>query len=77
MSGASWRQADILCPFYKNDRTKDRMIKCEGLLQKTRTTSTHYFQRQEDHNNHLARYCAARYRECPHFKALMREKYGE
>ena len=77
MGQQTWKDADILCPFYKHQHREKRTISCEGVLRKTRTTSSHSFQRQAEFDDHLARFCAARYRECPFFQAIMRVKYGD
>ena len=69
-----WIDADVKCPFYRMQNKGRRTIGCEGIM--AHTTVVHRFRRQEAMDGHLARFCAAKYRECPYFKALMRSKYG-
>ncbi len=63
------------CPFYLRHKWEAKSISCEGLMKKT--TLAHYFASQKDQKIHLARFCASKYRECPYFRALMKEKYED
>ena len=45
MPDGSWKQSDVLCPFYKDDNAKMRSISCEGVFHRTLIVSK--FRRQE------------------------------
>ena len=75
MPDGSWRQADILCPFYRDDNPRQKTISCEGVF--SRASLTNRFQRQREREMQLDIFCADQYRKCEIFRAIMEEKNPE
>lgn len=64
----------IQCPFNTGEDGVSR-IHCEGL---TRDGSIQlFFKRKADFIDHVAGYCCNRYRQCPIYRTIIREKYPE
>ena len=73
MPSGSFRQVDVLCPFYASDNGKTS-IACEGILPKT--TIITRFRRPKKYEAHIETMCSKDYEHCRIFKILM-EKYEE
>lgn len=70
-----YESADVKCPFYKDIDKKVLKIKCEGI---TDDCSLHLcFYNLDAETYHISLYCNERYRECPIYRMLMRDKYDE
>ena len=74
MATGSWRQADVRCPFYRED-SKRRRISCEGLVEDSRISMT--FGRRGDFDIQMNTFCCDRYHYCELFRMLMENKYEE
>ena len=70
----TWRQADVLCPFYREDRDR-RCISCEGVVEASRLTMT--FGRKADFDIQMNTFCCDRYHYCVIYRMLMENKYEE
>lgn len=70
MPSGSYRQIEIQCPFYKQD--KIRRITCEGLVDRS-TISLGYLD-IKDYNTQLSVFCCEHYKKCEIYRVLM-EKY--
>lgn len=73
MPSGSYRQADVLCPFYASDNGKTS-IACEGILPKT--TMITRFRRPKKYEFHIENACSGDYEGCVIYKILMK-KYEE
>lgn len=71
MSSGSYKQADVLCPFYKYDDGK-RRITCEGVMGDSSLALI--FKTRADFENTLCDLCCERYDSCEVYKMLM-QKY--
>lgn len=65
--------ADIACPFFR--RVAPVMIVCEGVLPET--GAQHTFASKRARDGQITVYCGKYYTKCEHYRAVMREKYGE
>lgn len=68
-------QADAACPFFRRSDAMTRKIYCEGLI--PRTGAQHTFDRKRGFDYQLKAFCGQDYQYCEHYRAIMREKYGE
>ncbi len=75
MPAGSWKRANIKCPFYVNDKLKDRTITCEGMFD--RSQCTHKFRRGSDRLQQMELFCAGSYQKCEIYRAIMEAKYPE
>lgn len=71
----SYRAADVLCPFYRDDDSRQRKIRCEGLIEGS--SLTHYFRKKTDYEQQLKIFCCANYSKCEVASLLLHEKYEE
>lgn len=71
----SWTEADMKCPFYIKDDRGTKSICCEGY--ETDSVTVTKFKTLGGRDRHMGIYCAARYEQCPMYKAVCRDKYGE
>lgn len=74
MSSGSYRQSDVLCPFYQTDDGKRRVI-CEGFTDGC-TIALNY-RRRADLQTQLSIFCAEHFANCEVYRMLMQEKYKE
>lgn len=63
---ASYRQVDVLCPFYNGDNDKNK-IRCEGIIG---DCSTFYFRSASELDAHMQRFCCGKYNQCPVARTL-------
>lgn len=68
MPSGSYRQVDVLCPFYASDNGKTT-IACEGILPKT--TMLTRFRRPKKYVHHIETACSGDYKSCEIYKILM------
>lgn len=73
MSSGSFYQASVLCPYYKYDNGKDRIV-CEGLIPGSKLQS--YFRRKKDYQTQIIKFCCGCYWNCEMCAALDK-KYEE
>ena len=74
MASGSYRQVEVLCPFYKQDDGKT-CISCEGFGDSPRLTQryrykAHYLKQMEV-------FCQQSYKNCEVFRVLMETKYDD
>ncbi len=68
---ASWKSADVLCPFYCKDDRVTRSVTCEGLEDDSRIRLMYFELRARD--GHMDRFCCRDYRLCPVYEMLMKK----
>lgn len=73
MPSGSFKQSDVICPFYKYDDGK-RKITCEGITE--RSSVTLMFRDKTDYEKQISVFCCAKYRNCEIYGALI-TKYEE
>lgn len=73
MPSGSFKQADVLCPFYKYDDGK-RRITCEGIIDDSSVALIYH--RRADYEAQILRYCCQGYGSCGVYRLLMK-KYNE
>lgn len=73
MSSGSYKQADVLCPFYKYDDGKKR-ITCEGVM--GNSSLTLIFRKRAYYEQNIRSLCCERYDSCEVYKMLM-QKYTD
>ena len=71
----SWRQADIVCPFFRNEDEKEKSIKCEGIFEGSVICSR--FRSPKKRERQLSLYCEKDYLRCEVYRAIMQAKYSE
>ena len=71
MASGSFRQVDVLCPFYKNDDGR-RRITCEGPVDDSSMSLTYL--RKKDYQLQMDIFCCNHYAKCEVNRVLM-EKY--
>lgn len=71
--GSNYKDAAVLCPFYRRVAKKQKMTVCEGPMDETVLTT--YFRSQEAMMEHVKEYCEGDYRSCRIFKIVNEEKY--
>lgn len=69
----SYNSADVICPFYRNDDSRQRKIRCEGIVEDSSLTL--YFRRKEDYALQLHVFCCDHYDKCE-CAAMLMEKHG-
>lgn len=77
MAGGSWRQADVVCPFWKRDgttRNGKREIHCEGLMAGNEIILR--YDHPADYRIQMDVFCCGRPDRCEVYRILM-EKYEE
>lgn len=74
MASGSWRQADIVCPFYKSDDGKAKII-CEGPIDKSRLSIT--FGTRRDYDAQIDIFCCQHYDKCEIYRMVYQAKYDE
>lgn len=75
MPDGTWKKSDVRCPFYFHDSYRGKTIECEGVFDRSRTITR--FRRQRDREQQLTLFCAACYRNCEIYRAIMQAKYPE
>ena len=73
MPSGSFKQADVLCPFYKFDDGKKRSITCEGLIEDSSIVLTYH--KKRDYDRQMAVFCCEHYKKCEIHRMLMESKY--
>ncbi len=71
--GTSFEDAAVQCPFYRRIYKKQRMIVCEGPIE--RTTTTTFYKSGELMRDHAEAFCKGDYKSCRIFKIVNDEKY--
>lgn len=71
----SWRQADIVCPFFRNEDEKNKSINCEGIVEGSVICSR--FRSPKKRERQLNIYCERDYRRCEIYQAILKAKYSE
>lgn len=70
----SWREADVLCPYYEKDGVMQNgalhFIACEGAHHGGKTR--HIFGRKSCRDKVMETFCEGCWRYCPHADALNR-----
>ena len=70
----SYRAADVICPFYRDDDCRQHKIRCEGLI--PGSSLTHYFRKKADFDMHMSGFCCQSYAMCEVARMLL-EKYED
>ena len=73
MPSGSYRQADVLCPFYKWDDGKLR-ITCEGIVEDSSLALIYH--KKADYETQIMTFCCQHYARCEVYCLLM-NKYDE
>ena len=73
MSSGSFKQADVLCPFYKFDDGK-RRITCEGIIDDSSVALIYH--RKQDYETQILVFCCQNYAKCEVY-GLLKNKYAE
>lgn len=73
MSGGSFRDAEVQCPFYQFDDGK-RQITCEGIVDHSALALI--YRHREDYEKQLHVFCCCHYAKCEVYRMLM-EKYED
>ena len=73
MASGSYRQVDVVCPFYRNDDGKGR-ITCEGFVD--RSSLALIYGRRNDYEIQIRTFCCEHYTRCEVYRMLM-DKYEE
>ena len=77
MPSGSFKQADVLCPFYKYDDGKQR-ITCEGLVGKKEDSSLALiYHSKKDYETQIDVFCCEHYKRCEVYRLLMAAKYDD
>jgi hypothetical protein len=77
MPSGSFKQADVLCPFYKYDDGK-RCITCEGLVgDKDDSSLALIYHSKRDYEAQIDVFCCEHYLKCEIYRMLMAAKYEE
>ena len=71
MSGGSFRQVEVRCPFYRSDDGRNRIV-CEGVGDGRTLTS--YYSRGSQYMRQMEVFCCAHYPKCEISRLIM-EKY--
>lgn len=74
MPSGSYKQADVLCPFYKYDDGKQR-ITCEGLVDDSSLALIYH--QKIDYETQINVFCCENYKRCEVYRMLMENKYEE
>lgn len=73
MPSGSFRQAYVVCPFFKYDDGK-RRITCEGLVDNSSLALI--YQHKTDYERQISVFCCEHYKNCEVYQMLM-TKYEE
>lgn len=73
MASGSFRQVEVLCPFYREDDGSKR-IRCEGLVDDSCIDLKFIF--RKDYEKQITTFCCDKYKKCEVYKMLMK-KYDE
>lgn len=71
----SWRQADIVCPFFRNEDEKNKSINCEGIVEGSVICSR--FRSPKKREKQLSTFCENQYQDCVVYQAILKAKYSE
>lgn len=74
MSSGSYKQVDVVCPFYKHDDGKRRIV-CEGLVD-SGNISLIYIDKL-DYERQISVFCCENYEKCVIYQALLKSKYSD
>lgn len=72
----NWIDVRVKCPFYKYVLIKQRNIVCEPLVS-TATSNKQGFAVKEQLYSHVDDFCSADFKQCPIYRTLNREVYGD
>lgn len=73
MPSGSFKQVDVLCPFYKYDDGK-RRITCEGIIDHSSLVLV--YRKRCDYDMQIGAFCCEHYQKCEVYRMLM-QKYEE
>lgn len=68
-------QADALCPFYRADDSRRKIIVCEGPWKKS--TLRIFFRIRSAFEKQLRGFCCAGFAQCPVHGMIIKEKYSD
>lgn len=68
MPSGSFKQSDVLCPFYKHDDGKRKII-CEGITE--RSSVALVFCDKADYEKQIELFCCKHYKNCEIYRALI------
>lgn len=74
MPSGSYKQIDVVCPFYKYDDGKQR-ITCEGFVDNSSLALIYH--RRGDYETQMNVFCCDHYMKCEVYRMLMETKYDE
>lgn len=74
MPSGSFKQIEVLCPFYKYDDGKQR-ITCEGLVYDSSLALIYH--RRNDYKKQIDLFCCEHYKKCEIYRMLMEAKYDD
>lgn len=74
MATGSYRQAYVICPFYKMDDGR-RKISCEGPIDDSRVSVT--YGRRQDFESQITIFCCNNYKNCEIYRMVMASKYAD
>lgn len=70
MAGGSYRQVDVVCPFYRSDDGKGR-ISCEGLVDASILDM--HFKRKRDFLKQMEKFCCGECVACGIYMILLKK----
>lgn len=73
MSSGSYKQVDVVCPYYVRDDGK-RRITCEGLVESGHISL--FYTHKDDYHRQMRTFCCKYYQRCEIYQAL-RSIYDE
>lgn len=76
MSTDGYRQADIICPFFKSENAKKHRITCEGPTDVT-SIALMFHNAEADRLKHIEIFCENHYQYCEIYRAVQQAKYDE
>lgn len=74
MASGSYKQVDVICPFYKRDDGKRRIV-CEGLVDNGNITLL--YSDKLDYERQILVFCCENYEKCEIYQALLNSKYPD
>ena len=73
MPSGSFMQVNCVCPFYRSDDGRNRIV-CEGVIPDSQLTN--YFKKKSDYRIQIEIFCCDRYENCEIYEAV-NKKYKE
>lgn len=73
MPSGSYRQVDVICPFYKYDDGK-RRITCEGIIDNSSLALIYH--NRKDYEMQFTVFCCEHYKKCEVYR-LLKAKYPD